>query len=224
MMVSMKYLLALLAILLLVVRTPAVFAQSSGGSGSSNGQIGQNGNDDDDDGNNDDGENGNDDGENGNDDGENGDGMFSKGSFGDGQFGNGTDAAIGSGDSLFYVRKGPETAGVARKIDIVAIRAGSPAWTSPVADGRIRLTVSGDLVLVSSTKKDAGSPRSHVVALAAATGATKWSADVDGTVRDVEPFDGGIYLTVAKGSHTGTVHTLVALDGAGKTLWTLPID
>ncbi|MEO8034913.1 MAG: hypothetical protein ABI837_10830 [Acidobacteriota bacterium] len=150
-------------------------------------------------------------------------------------------------DGVAYALRTAATTNSTSAVEVVAIRpSGTIAWTASL-DGRMtRLEASGNLLLVSSGDGDlgmdgsgeAGDEKSRLVALSSASGSVQWQVELDGLAASIEPFSGGVYVQVVRhdgaspgnGMHNGSNGTIVmkravmAIDNAGKVLWTLDLN
>lgn len=172
-------------------------------------------------------------------------GMNGPGDMGDmGAMGMGNHRGIivGEDGTVYAVRVTTPTSTAAAAFEIVAVRNGAIAWTASVSEGMNFLELSGSHLLVASSPHRFGNDQtttfaSKLIALSVASGSQAWTLDLDGFAADLEPFAGGTYVTVVKpeqsgnfgGMHGGNgpasygTRTLIAVDGDGKVLWSVPL-
>lgn len=144
-----------------------------------------------------------------------------RGPGGDDGAGPGGNAIVADNGTIIVTRVVTDSATNTRTTQLVAITpAGAQAWTATLTD-RGHLVLSGNNLL-SVSQNDAGV--STITARSIATGATAWTATVNGRVTDLEPFNGGTYaiVVVPPATEGGTAtRRVVAISNSGTTLWTV---
>ena len=183
----------------------------------------------------------------GNNGGMNGGGMNGGDMMGSMGAGMGQSLVVGTDGVLYTLRTSAASTSQAPTVDVVAIGpAGTQAWSTTVEGRMTRLELTGTLVLVATGSGDMGmdgefdsdDDASRLVALSTASGSVQWSLNLNGHVASLEPFSGGVYALLMRhdgtssgdGMHGGSngatlmKRAIVAIDNAGKVLWTTDLN
>jgi len=138
--------------------------------------------------------------------------------------GGGGGAIVGS-DGTAYVESHTGSGSTATT-QITAINAGgTKRWTITVDNGS-HPVLSGSNLIVASRTGDTTTASFKLTAINTASGATAWSLTINGIAGGIEPYNGGVYVTVvtpATTSGTAATRSLVAVSSSGSVLWTVAI-
>ena len=133
-------------------------------------------------------------------------------------------AIIGS-DGTAYIETHTVT-GSTETTSLVAISAsGTKRWSVTLDNGG-RAILSGSNLIIASRTGDNTTPSFKLTAINTASGATAWSLTINGIAGEIEPYNGGVYVTVvtpATSSGTAATRSLVAVSSSGSVLWTVAI-
>jgi hypothetical protein len=147
--------------------------------------------------------------------------------------------------SAYIVQVALPTETLPARLEVVAVRAGAVVWRTDVDPRIAEIVLSGDRLLLVTKPSQFGrrnqgaADGSTLIAISTLTGAELWKLDLGGIVREIEPVNGGAYLTLAmpedwipQGPSPGpgggvglhTPRALVAVGSNGTLLWTVALD
>lgn len=140
--------------------------------------------------------------------------------------GPGGGAIVAADGTIFVTRTVTDSGTNSATTTLTAITAsGNVAWTATLTD-RGRLVPSGGNLLSVSESESNDVVTSTITARATSTGATAWTATINGHVTDLVPFSGGTYAIVVVPPATeggAATRSLVAISSSGATLWTVAL-
>lgn len=140
--------------------------------------------------------------------------------------GPGGGAIVAADGTIFVTRTVTDSGTNSATTTLKAITpSGNVAWTVTLTD-RGHLVLSGSNLLSVSESETNDVYTSTITARATSTGATAWTATINGRITDLEPFSGGTYAIVVVPPTTsgGTAtRSLVAISNSGATLWTVAL-
>ena len=154
---------------------------------------------------------------------------------------------------VFTIRQSATSTDTVPAIDVIAVLpSGTIAWSTTLSGGPRELTLAGNLLILASgaaigdgVPNDDAGVKTQLTALSVVTGAQQWTLDLDGRVRAIEAFTGGVYVLavdhdpanapagVPYGPRNGLhprygyglgTRSLSAISDAGNVLWTLALN